>query len=159
MKPRWALGRIKEKRFKENSEALRKGRKACEESVRKAKKAHQATGLEARRINRINNEAVRELNEAQKPVPPELKDIMRYPTKDPTESELEALLPNPSLVQNMAFRERGSRDTETTTQSGEDYCCIDLSEVSDKDDDSMGADSMAENDDLISSKADFDPLS
>jgi hypothetical protein len=102
----WALQKIKEKRQFERSEALRKARKACDDWVKRAEKAYHLAGVDARRTNRNNRNKVIELEAAGLLVPAELLITVRDPSKDPTPAELDALLPNPSLVQAVEELER-----------------------------------------------------
>lgn len=102
----WALRRIKEKRQAEKSEALRKTRKANEDWIRKAKKAHGVAGVNARRENQCKKKEIASLEAVNLFVPAELRADVRDPTKDPTEADREALLPNPALLQEVLRLER-----------------------------------------------------
>jgi hypothetical protein len=101
-----ALQKKKEKYEADKVEKLRKAKKRLTDQLSKAKKAHKAAGVAARRTNRLNKKAVGELESKGLPVLLELRAVVRDPEKEPTDAETDALLPNPSLQQEIDEIER-----------------------------------------------------
>lgn len=94
-----ALAAKKQKFEQEKADRLKRAKKKLLDQLSKAKKAHHTGGVAARRTNRENKKKITELQKESQFVPIELFTIERDPEKEPTQSELNDLLPNPSLVQ------------------------------------------------------------
>jgi hypothetical protein len=63
------------------------------------KKDFNKAGVDAQRTNQQNKKKIIELSQAGLSIPEELTVLIRDPTKELMEVELDALLPNPSLQQ------------------------------------------------------------
>jgi hypothetical protein len=102
---------IKHKRLqKERLEAIKKAQKALDSQLRKAKNEYHKARVAARRTNRERRKQAEEYQRQwlEQPLPEHLLPV-RDPSKEPTQAELDALLPNPSLQQAILEAEGSNR--------------------------------------------------
>ena len=94
--------KIKAKRIKEAQDELRKAERLLLESNRRALQKHKRDGINARKAERERIKMIKELQaNSDEVIDLQLFPPIRDPTKQPTDEELEALLPNPSLQQGV----------------------------------------------------------
>ena len=108
-----ALIKIKTKRINEAREELKKAERVLQDSNRRALQKHKREGINARKAERERLKMIKELQSNNDEVvdlrffPP-----IRDPTKEPTERELEDLLPNPSLQQGVILAQQKLAELE-----------------------------------------------
>jgi DDE superfamily endonuclease len=97
-----ALIKIKTKRMNEAKEDLRKAERILQDSNRRALLKHKREGINARKAERERLKMIKELqSNSDEAIDLQFFPPIRDPTKQPTDQELEALLPNPSLEQGV----------------------------------------------------------
>jgi hypothetical protein len=95
-----ALTKIKTKRITEAKEELKKAERLLKESNNRAVNKHKRAGIDTRKAERESVKMVKELqSNSDKVIDLQLFPPIRDPTKQPTNQELDSLLPNPSLQQ------------------------------------------------------------
>ena len=96
------LIKIKTKRINEAKEDLRKAERVLQDSNRRALLKHKREGINARKAERERLKMIKELqSNSDEAIDLQFFPPIRDPTKQPTDQELEALLPNPSLEQGV----------------------------------------------------------
>jgi hypothetical protein len=98
-----ALTKIKTKRITEAKEELKRAERLLKESNNRAIQKHKRAGIDARKAERERLKMIKELQQSNSDEVIDLQffPLIRDPTRQPTDQELEDLQPNPSLQQGV----------------------------------------------------------